>query len=300
MNVFCRAWIAVGAMAMSTLVAAADEAPSPEQLYRDTLANMQRVTEPAFVTYRTVVPSGHTSIVVKSDENGFAKVTIRASSFLEPERSWNVAYRGADGAATIDLPGQRRALTEIPLFDPTWRGAFRWMRHGIIGGQSVPAPENVAPAPDPSGNTTPPPVIAVVEVLGPNYYDAIDAGPLACSDGRPGHHLHLIARSDPVAHPLTDVVIDETSSRFCTMRFHQVVKSGPNNGFFDIDLHFADKNGYYLINDGRVTGGLRIYMLTALHLDTTFTYEDVQFPPSLPAELFAAAPGPAFTAAPLK
>ena len=297
MNVACRASIVLAAAACCTAGSVADETPSPEEFYRAALAQMQRVTEPSFVSYRTTVPSGHTSVVVRTDRDGYAKVSIRASTAIEPERTWEVYYRGADGAASIALPDQPHAITTIPLFDPTWRGAFRWMRRGILGTQAEQPAQAAAPqVPDVTG--TAPPVIAVVRAFGTSYYDVVDAGPLPCTDGRPGRHLHLIARSDPVEHPLTDVVVDLASMRFCTMRFHQTVKSGMNNGFFDIDLHFADTGGYYLITDGRVTGGLRLFLLAAFRLDTTFAYDRIQLPASLPAALFEPQ-GASFTPAPL-
>lgn len=277
----------------------ADGVASPEAFYRQALAQMQHVAEPPFVTYRTIVPSGHTSVIVRSDSNGYAKVSIRASTLVEPERTWNVAYRGSDGAASIALPDGRRAITGLALFDPTWRGAFRWMRHGIVAtdaGEPAPdlPPETVQP-----GGGTPPPVIAVVEAFGMNSYSVEDGGAIPCADGRDGRHLHLVARGDPVTHPLTDVVVDTQSMRFCTMRFHQAVKGGLNKGYFDIDLHFSDVGGYYLITDGKVTGGIRAYLFMAFNLNTPFTYDAVALPSSLPAGLFEPRPGAVFTPAPL-
>jgi hypothetical protein len=300
MNVASRASVALAVAATCCAASpGADEAAPPEEFYRMALAQMQHVAEPPFVTYRTSVPSGHTSVIVRSDPNGYAKVSIRASTLVEPARTWDVAYRGADGAASIALPDGHRAITGLALFDPTWRGAFRWMRRGITGTDAVEPPPDESPDVVQKNGGTPPPVIAVVEAFGTNSYSVEDGGPTPCADGRDGRHLHLVARGDPVTHPLTDVVVDTQSMRFCTMRFHQTVRGGLNKGYFDIDLHFGEVGGYYLITDGKVTGGIRAYLFVAFNLDTAFTYDAVALPRSLPPDLFEPRPGAQFTPAPL-
>ncbi|HTU81115.1 MAG TPA: hypothetical protein VMF61_03240 [Candidatus Acidoferrales bacterium] len=301
MSVASKASVALAAIAACSVAASAQQMESPEAFYRAALAQMQRIAEPAYVTYRTSVPSGNTSIVVRSDDDGYAKVSIHASTLTDPARSWQVAYRGSDGAASIALPGQRSAITGLALFDPTWRGAFRWMRHGLIGTQTPPQqPDTDAiPTAAPDAGVTPPPVIAVVRAFGTDSYEVIDAGPWPCADGRPGRHLHTVARADAATHPLTDVVVDLQSMRFCTMRFHQIAKTGMNQGYFDIDLHFGNVGGYYLITDGRVTGGIRAFLVAAFHLDTTFTYDQIAFPAALSPQLFEPRPGASFTPAPL-
>lgn len=298
MNVASRVACGLAIAALCCAASPADDVFSPEGFYRDALAQMQHIAEPPFVTYRTIVPSGHTSVIVRSDPNGYAKVSIRASTLVEPERTWQVAYRGSDGAASIALPDGHRAITGLALFDPTWRGAFRWMRHGIVA-TDVAEPEPDATPATTQGTGTPPPVIAVVEAFGTSSYAVEDGGPIPCADGRDGRHLHLVARGDPVTHPLTDVVVDTQSMRFCTMRFHQAVKGGAGKGYFDIDLHFSDVGGYYLITDGKVTGGIRAFLIMAFNLNTPFTYDGVALPRSLPADLFDPRPGAVFTPAPL-
>lgn len=299
MRIASRAAIGLAVTALCCAASPADDSASPEAFYRDALAQMQRIAEPPFVTYRTIVPSGHTSVIVRSDPNGYAKVSIRASTLIEPERTWDVAYRGSDGAASIALPEGRRAITGLALFDPTWRGAFRWMRHGILATDVTEPPPDAVPETMQPGSGTPPPIIAVVEAFGMNSYSVEDGGPVPCSDGRDGRHLHLIARGDPTTHPLTDVVVDTQSMRFCTMRFHQAVKSGLNKGYFDIDLHLRDLDGYYLITDGKVTGGIRAFLIMAFNLNTPFTYDGVALPRTLPEDLFEPRPGAVFTPAPL-
>jgi hypothetical protein len=138
----------------------------------------------------------------------------------------------------------------------------------------------------------------MVTAIGPGYYRAEDGGAVSCADGRAGHHLHMVARSDPKAHPLTDVVIDTQTMRFCSMRFHESLGNVLLGMSFDVDLHFGTVDGYYVITNGAVVGVGKALLVPALHLATAFRYDDTQTPASLPDALFevqppAVAPKPA-------
>ena len=264
--------------------------------YLDALAAMQKIQEPAFLTYRTSVPGGNTTISVKRDPGGLAALHIETrTSTMEPQ-SWSVVHRGSDGMSTITLEDGSRALTPFAIFDPTWNGVYQWVRHGLV---AVEFPEmgedddstQVSPAP----GKTPPPLIAVVQAIGTGFYRIEDGGPAMCVDGRPGHFLRTIARSDPGTHALTGVVIDTASMRFCSMMFHEKLQTPKNKSAsmtFDLALHLGDVDGYYLVRDGMLNGNARAFFVFRLPMNTIFTYDDFTFPNKIAPAAFEPRPAP--------
>ena len=63
-----------------TAVAHAAAPPSARAYYRMALDRMREVAEPSYLTYRTIVPSGHTTMLLSSNDRGRAEIrrTIRS------------------------------------------------------------------------------------------------------------------------------------------------------------------------------------------------------------------------------
>jgi hypothetical protein len=286
----CAVALAAAALAFAPLLAHA-AAPSADDYYRDALAQMRSITEPAYLTYQTSIPSGHSSIVLGNSKDGRAQLGLLISNRTQPAQSWSVSYRSRDGEASIAVPGGHE-ISQLAFFDPTWRGAYTWMRHGLeatlVDANASPGPAAASPAP--ASSPSPLPVIAMVTAIGPGYYRAEDGGAVNCADGRPGHHLHMVARTDPKTHPLTDVVIDTQTMRFCSMRFHESLGNALLGMSFDVDLHFGTVDGYYVITNGAVVGVGKALLVPALHLATAFRYDGTQTPASLPDALFQVQP----------
>ncbi len=243
---------------------------------------MRTLREPAFLTYRTEVPAGHTVLSVTQDATGKLLLQLATSTAPQPARAWAVAYRTSDSTASVALPGGARATSTSPIFDPTWGGAYRWLTSGLGPSTTPSAPATAAPVPAPSAL----PIIAVVAAIGPDAYRIVDAGAAQCPGNAPGHRMVLIARSDPRHHPLTGVVIDTRTLHFCAMTFHAMVGNDALGASLAITLHFGEIGGYDLITDGSIDGSGKILFISAMHLATRFRYAHVRFPPTLPGSLF--------------
>ncbi len=252
--------------------------------YREVLAHMRELKEPPFLTYRTIVPGGDGSIVLSRDENGNAELGLVAGA-ASPQ-SWNVAYRTSDGLASIALTNQTRVLSSLAIFDPTWRGAYTWLHRGLNASIAVPS-ETAAPEP----NASPPPVLAVVTAINESVYDVSDGGETQCPGGGAARRLWMHARSDPLRHPLTEALVDESSLRFCTLHFRQHLASPTVTFDLDVDLHFGTAGAYYLAQGGTIDGAVRPYRRPGwFHISTAFAYDAFAFPASIAERTFRATP----------
>ncbi len=290
-GVLARALALGVAFAFGAFGAAAAAPVDAPAYYRSALSAMERDPEPPFLTYRTTVPSGDGSIVVSADDEGHAELAVLAGT--SDEQSWHVAYRQSDGLASVSLADGTLVRSHLAVFDPTWNGAYTWLRHGLSATDAV-APSTPQPEPGdvPSPGASAPPIVAIVRAIDEHRYALRDGGDAPCADGRPGRKLYAAARSQPQDHPLTEVVVDARSRHFCTMRFHELI-SGPTLAFdLQIELHLAPVGSYYLITDGDVSGAVRPYRRPGwFQMHAVFRYDRFEFPATLPDSLFALAAG---------
>src|SRR5579862_3502566 len=244
--------------------------------YRSALAAMQSVVEPPYLTYRTTVPASDGTILISRGDDGRAELAVAAG---ESElQSWNVAYRDADGLASLTLANGERVISQLAAFDPTWRGAFTWLRRGFGAALpgATPPPATTAPSPTPAESA--PPLLAIVRAINENAYDIRDGGETACGDGRPARVLWTTARSDALEHPMTRAVVDVQSRRFCGLRFHERLPSPAVTFDLDIDLQMGPVGRYYLITGGNVSGAVRPYRRPGwFRMDTAFRYDRFAF-----------------------
>ncbi len=196
--------------------------------------------------------------------------------------SWQLRHRTDDYATEIIDENGARYVTGRSFFDPTWYGAYRALRDGMLNYQDIEKPVSAAatPAPQEASSMR---EIAAIHVMGPTIYSLEDRGAQACPNGSPGLALHLAARDRAPQHQLSDVTINTQTQEFCLLRF------GVRDafGFHGIvEQHFADVGGYWTLTDGMIDGTLRFFGISTHHGIWRFKLDDISFPRAIPPEVF--------------
>ena len=257
--------------------AAADD--TAREVYGRAVAAMDGLPQPPYVTFR-IEGSGPDLGVGLTVISNNVWLAIRSEG---SDATWSLRHRTYDYASEIvDAADGRRYVTRRSFFDPTWYGAYRALREGMLESQD-PAPPRAAP-----GEPTPAPgtlrTIGTVAVMGPAIYDVADRGSAACPDGSAGHALHLTSRKRDRMHQLSDVTVEARTSRFCAMRYS--VRQG--FGFAGIvDVEYGDVGGYWMETGGAIEGTFRTFGIASHHGVWRFRFLDTAFPASLPAGAFA-------------
>jgi hypothetical protein len=194
---------------------------------------------------------------------------------------WTIRHRTDDYASEIITYQGERLVSTRAFFDPTWYGAFRALRDGMLMYQQTdpPVSSSATPTPGPSPDLR---TIAVVTVIGSNVYKVEDRGEAACADGDPGHALHLVSREPDPRHQLADVVVDLRNMHFCTMRFN-VRESGFSGS---VEQHYAYVGGYWLQTDGVIETGIRTLGVMIGHGVWRYQLQQMHFPNAIAAETF--------------
>jgi D-alanyl-D-alanine carboxypeptidase len=258
---------------------------SDEELYARTVATMRDLPEPPFLTFMfNVTLQGDVSTYLL-DQHGIAvfRVWTRAKckALGQSSGSWATSHRASDDLASVANTPESHLLSRAALFNPTWTGAYDWLRFGIDGRPFAQKPSaQSSPAPNEQLKT-----IGMVTALGPSSYRIRAANAALCPGGQQGRHLSLAARDGNVwMHPLTDVTIDRAAMRFCSMRFH----SPAEGGISFAELHFGTVSGYWMTTrvdtDFRGFGQFGIGgQRSSWHI----TYDDMRFPDALDDALFS-------------
>ncbi|MGB6985292.1 MAG: hypothetical protein WBD74_04855 [Candidatus Aquilonibacter sp.] len=256
--------------------------PSAEQYYASAVEAMHDVRQPSFATYDVHVHVTGMGFILTREPNGKADIGLGWGRGLKPDARFSAAYRKSDDLTSVQTPQGWGVITS-PMFDPTWNGVEDWIRYGFNG---PPDSATALPSPTPDANGLP--VIAAVRTMGVAFYDARDRGAATCANGDAAHRVHLIARRDPLDHPLTDAVIDERTNRFCLLRFemHQsVVAAGYT---FTTELNIADVDGESVVRSGTMDLIARAMGIGVKHVSITFTYDRFAFPATLARDMFPA------------
>ncbi len=201
----------------------------------------------------------HTGMVTGRPNGGRAAVDVR--------------YSGADELAALHMPDGTEGLSHSPFYDPTWSGMQSWLRYGLQG-----APvRSAAPAPEATDAASTQALVSV-KAFTVAFYRLEDNGDAVCPDGSPGRAIHMKAYRDLDAHPLSDVIINTQSGRFCTMRFHLYVPGAVSfTGF--VELHLRDVDRFCLATDGSVEGDVNdIVAAQTRHARIEFTRSAFAFP----------------------
>ncbi len=253
-----------------------------EQLYAKTITTMSDLPEPPYLTFVVNVTSRGLRDMLLLDWHGYAVFRVHISGNEQPSASWPTSHRASDGLASVANTPQSHLLARATIFNPTWTGAYDWLRFGLEGRRPIPKS-----SPQPSTESDKQlKVIGYVKALGPSAYRISAANPARCPGGQEGRHLQLVARRGDVwVHPLTEVTIDLASTRFCSMRFHSPVNGAGGVSF--AELHFGIVNGYWVTTnvdtDWRGFGPFGIGGRAEWHI----TYDDMRLPDKLDDALFS-------------
>jgi hypothetical protein len=260
-------------MMLSLILAAVVGIPAPpsaEQYYARAIESMRSVPQPNVATYNVQLHITGLSFSLTRDPNG--KASINLTLGRGNDATFAAAYRKNDDRTSVETP-QGWGTIASPIFDPTWNGVYDWIRYGFNG-----RPDSATALPSPTPDANGLPVIAAVRAMGVAFYDASDGGAATCANGDPAHRVHLIARKDPLDHPLTDAVIDTQTNRFCFVRFEMrqsVVAAGYT---FTTELNISDVNGESLVRSGAMELIARAIGIGVKRVTITFAYDHFTFP----------------------
>ncbi len=275
---------------VGSVPAGAADQPTPRELYLQAIYAMNNLKQPKYITYRLV--SINEGLRNNLRPAGRGQIEFVHGTTTD---SWTMSHRTQDYLTEmVDTTDGHRNLSNHPAFDPTWYGPYRSLRDGMID-----YTDTGKPLMQPSSSTTPEPdptlkTIGAVTVMGPAIYNIEDRGTVACSNGDPGHALHLWSRTKNWRHQLSDVVIDLKSMRFCMMR---LTLSRPLDNRTTWELHFGNVGGYWMQTDGLIEGRGRLPGISTQHGIWRYKLVGVNFPNSLPAQTFDAL-APAFDPSP--
>jgi hypothetical protein len=242
---------------------------------------MRHLPQPDYATYTVHVHVTGLGFRLRREPNGKAAIELSMDRRAKPDASFPGAYRKIDDLTSVQTTDGSWGIIRSPLFDPTWNGVNDWIRYGLNG-----RPASATPAPSPTAAANGLPLIGSVRTIGVAFYDVRDGGPATCANGDSAHRVHLIARKDPLDHPLTDAVIDERTNRLCFVRFEMrqsVVAVGYTS---TIELHIGDVGGESLVRSGSIELMVRALGIGVRRVTMTFAYDHVAFPANLPDEIF--------------
>lgn len=249
-----------------------------EALYMSAIGAMTALKEPPFVTY-TMRGEPHGLAIGLTDIDHLIWLGIHEGD--EPS-VWQVRHRTDDYASELLQESGVRYVSGRSFFDPTWYGAYRALRDGMLNyqDQERPVSERATPPPDLATDVH---EIAVVNVMGPTIYWVDDRGPAVCPNGAPGHALHLRSRDRDPKHQLNDVVIDNQTLRFCMIRYGL----SDSFGFHGIvEQHYGLVGKYWVQTDGILDGTLRVFGISTHHGKWLYHLDAMSFPDHIASSAF--------------
>jgi hypothetical protein len=274
--------MALVALSCSLAESRAQDAPqtsSPEAFYSSAVQSMRALPQPQYLAYTMEGEGDNLSIGLRVIRHLVWLEMMTGSASFPSE--WAIRHRTDDYASEITVYDGSRLVSTRAFFDPTWYGAFRALRDGMLMYQQTDQPVSsyATPTPGPSPDLR---TIAVVTVMGSAVYRVEDRGVAACTNGDPGHALHLVSREPDPRHQLADVVVDVQNMHFCTMRFN-VRESGFSGS---VEQHYGSVGGYWLQTDGVIETGIRTLGVMVGHGVWRYRLTQMTFPRSIPAETF--------------
>ena len=222
-------------------------------VYTRAIKTMRTLPAPATLAYGARIETDDVNLIFSVNKENQLKMSL-AMGGAHSIDEFAVVDDPLRASAKVTLSPTLAPTTSIALFDPTWLGAYRWLRYGIDGSDPVAINQTASPTPveNPELASSPPILtIATIFAIGPSFYNIKGAGPKLCPNGEGGTSLHLTAMVRPDLHPLTDVIVSD-ANRFCLMRFSVSGRSGLFGATGTVELHFAERLGYWLISDGLV------------------------------------------------
>jgi hypothetical protein len=260
-------------------------------IYVNALDTMKSLTQPAYIAFATSVSSSGMGFTLDSDSKHETVFGIGFGRGFSHQTTWQTVYRAEDDRVVVTADKGERSHATSPLFNPTWYGAYDWLRYGLDGPPSAGVPQQ---SPSPTASIMPTPavskpsdrVLGLIQAIGVTNYRIDDRGSTSCPDGTPGHRLHLTAYRDPDTHPLTDVIVEESTNRFCMMHFNYGGKGVTSfTGGFELD--FGDSGGFWVVKQGSATFFIRMFGIAAQKTVLTFTYPQMTYPAQIDPSAFS-------------
>lgn len=262
------------------IIAALAAPPTPQQYYARALDTMNALPQPAYATFDMDMKAQGAGIATSCSPGAGAAFSVGWGRGMRHELQTQGEYSLSGNAAAIRETDGTYCRDNAALFKPAWAAMHDWMRYGISESPNVPAHHASQSAqPQAPGMRT----IASITALAPAAYEVFDRGAAACPSGTQGHALHLIARSNPDEHPLTDVVIETSTMRICFMRFSLVNAVLAGTGAKgDMAVDFGESNGYWAVTHGHAVLSLRMLGVSLKHFSLDMSYAGMQYPAELP------------------
>lgn len=264
--------------------------PSPREFYAHAVEQMRHHPDPAFATYDASISGLNCTAAA-----GGISCTLGRST-AESEKPFPVDLRESDGRVVINPQNKPVVLGDSTFINPTWQGVDAIIRRGFtgMGGTTVATPTPAPSQPSPSLLT-----IAVVTALSVSDYNVFDAGAATCATGASGHAVRLVARRDPMRHPLTGATIDLKTGDLCALRFNAKVRGagGLVGATAGAQLDLANTRGYCIVTNERFSIDLRAIGIAVKHVDVNVSYSNFAFPKMIAPNVFVT-PSPAATPSP--
>lgn len=269
-------------LAAAALIAAVSAPPTPREYYARALDTMNALPQPAYATFDMNLNASGVEIGTSCTPKAGAAFNVGWGRGMRHEIQTQGEYSLSGNAAAIRENDGTFCRDDAAIFKPQWAAMHDWMSYGISETPHAAPRKTTATPQTGSGLQT----IANVTAVAPAAYDVFDYGAAICPSGTPGHHLHLIAVSNPDAHPLTDVIIETASMRFCMMRFNLVNAVAAGTGAKgDMTVDFGESNGYWSVTHGRAVLSLRLLGASLKHFSLDLSYADMQYPQQLPRQI---------------
>lgn len=217
------------------------------QLYVDTVAAMQNLPEPPYVTYRLVTETGTGLQVSLSVYDHEVWLSFAPGKNVA---QWSVAHRAGDFRSLIIDADGRRYGTNRAFFDPTWDSAYHAMRTGMFFDAPTHSQPDQRAVPTPAPTFTPDPAfktIAQAQVAVATLYTAQFRGVAKCPNGDAGRSLQFAARGDPMQYQLVGAVVDVPLHLFCVLMF--TLPSLEGTPLTDVQF-YGERDGYWLRTGG--------------------------------------------------
>lgn len=254
------------ALVLAPLVLAAGPAPTPEHYYAQALAVMRALPQPAQVTMSVSASTNGLGVYAGPSPDDPRRGTFRAGSgYSQTSTAWSETFDSVSETAILDTQTGKSLLGEEALFNPTWTGAYDWLRYGLDGHPRQ-GGARTAPSPDPQLKT-----IATLTIMAPGAYRVSDAGARQCPDGSAGHHLQFAAKGDWTRHPLTDITVEERTMRFCSVVF-RVDPQHIHGATAAVELDYSEVDGYWLETRAHIDVLGRLFGIGVRHLSVDANY----------------------------
>jgi hypothetical protein len=271
------------AVALLTAEPSVTPSPSPDDLtFRAAIARMNALPAPPSFTYDADVRTSGGAFVMQPQSQGTIGLVMMAhpGSMQVDEERVSLAFDGSARMVTLLRNGSAAGRIHSPLFDPVWSAAFGWMsRHGLW---PLPATA-VASTPDPTADA--PSTIAAVAATPAFAYRVARSEAAACPNGDRGRWLYVVPVRDPDTHPLAAVLLDDSTSSLCVVRFEEAFGSTSDVRVRGTsELHFDEVGPYTLATSLSIdVRGIVTDSMQPIHVTEDIAFRDFSFETPIPA-----------------